>query len=81
MIPETMHFTQVRRHEGGEQSASIDGDVKDGEKLLKLEILLRPDELIATKSRNARLDPARSDPDDEESYQREFTARKMRHAN
>ena len=59
--------SEVRSEESGKKRPGIDGKVKDGKELLQLKVLLRSDKLVASESRNARLDAARSHADDEKA--------------
>ena len=68
ILPEAVHFlAEDRRDERGDERAGVDGEVKHGEELLELLILLRTHELIAAECRHARLDAARAESDDEQT--------------
>ena len=62
-------FAKNGCYEGGNQRSSVDGEVENGKEGLQLPILLRPNELVATESRNARFDASRPDSDDEQPDQ------------
>ena len=74
-------LSQDRCHESGNERSGINGKVEDGEELFQLFVLLRTNELITAKSRNARLDPARPESDQEESHHRKFSIKQFKNYN
>lgn len=66
--------SKYRRQECGDQAAGVDGEVEETEEVAEVLLLFREPELVAAKSRHARLNAARAKCYQQQCYYREFSA-------